>query len=639
MPRQFEYRWEWTFGAPPDRLWRLVADTNRFDRDAGVPAVTRLPAAASGASGADDGPRVLANGRTRVRVRQYGVALDYVEEPFEWDAPHRFAVSRRFETGPLGWLRIEAELTPTAEGGTHLTYVVKARARRAVFGVAIPIQVGIILARRFDRTFRAYDRIAQLGDFSFATGAKPRLAPGASERLTAQLAAVVAAGVDDALAARVGVLLREADDLAVARIRPYVLADEWGFARRDVLEAFLLATRAGLVELRWDVICPMCLGARASAEHLREMPTEVHCEMCNVDFGANFASSVELTFTPSPSIRRVGGDEFCIGNPMQTPHVVHQELLSGGEAMELRAPAEAGRYRLRCLGHTGSVHLRVDAGGEGDAMLGVASAGWTEREPEVLPHGIITVRNDLAEERLFILERTQLGDQAVTAAQVIALQRFRDLFADEVLRPSEQISVGTMAVVFTDLCDSTQLYQQIGDAVAFGRVLDHFDVLTRCVTESGGAVVKTIGDAVMAVFTQPGPALLAMLAARAEVEAQSAGFDQPLQLKIGMHFGPCLAVNLNDRLDYFGSTVNLAARLQGCASAGEIVISSVVHDDPDVQHLLSTTAGRLGVEQTVQALKGFEDDVTVHRLRPRTASAASARAGEATVEPVPHTAG
>ena len=88
---------------------------------------------------------------------------------------------------------------------------------------------------------------------------------------------------------------------------------------------------------------------------------------------------------------------------------------------------------------------------------------------------------------LAIVEHLAWSDQATTAAEVTSLQLFRDLFSREVLRPGEQISVGSMTVVFTDLKNSTQLYQEIGDAPAFGRVLTHFEILKAAVAYAKAA--------------------------------------------------------------------------------------------------------------------------------------------------------
>lgn len=112
---------------------------------------------------------------------------------------------------------------------------------------------------------------------------------------------------------------------------------------------------------------------------------------------------------------------------------------------------------------------------------------------------------------------------------VIGMQRFRDLFAEEALRPGDQISVGTQTIVFTNLIVSTRLYNEVGDATAFGLVMNHFDILREEIDRAGGAIVKTIGDAVMAVFQMPSSALTALLCAQKRLANPAPGHN-PLAL-------------------------------------------------------------------------------------------------------------
>ena len=238
---------------------------------------------------------------------------------------------------------------------------------------------------------------------------------------------------------------------------------------------------------------------------------------------------------------------------------------------------------------------------------GAAGSGWTGEQSKLANVAEVTFENATDAEQLFILERTAWNDQAATAAEVTALQVFRDLFASEALRPGEQISVGTLTVLFTDLRNSTRMYREIGDATAFGRVMNHFDILRQAIADEDGALVKTIGDAVMAVFRHPAAALRAMLRAQ-ELLALPKDGNQPLSLKAGIHLGPCIAVTLNERLDYFGSTVNLAARLEGQSSGDDVVISTAVYSDPEVRELLDDADRALAARRFEIPLKGFDED-------------------------------
>jgi class 3 adenylate cyclase len=65
-------------------------------------------------------------------------------------------------------------------------------------------------------------------------------------------------------------------------------------------------------------------------------------------------------------------------------------------------------------------------------------------------------------------------------------------------------------------------------------------------------------------------------------------------------------VTLNDRLDYFGSTVNMAARLEGLSTGSDVIISRAVYDDAKVRNLIA--AERLSAVEFDMALKGFEDE-------------------------------
>jgi class 3 adenylate cyclase len=218
---------------------------------------------------------------------------------------------------------------------------------------------------------------------------------------------------------------------------------------------------------------------------------------------------------------------------------------------------------------------------------------------------VVGLENPGPDERLVVVERTAWSDQAATAADVTALQTFRDLFASEALRPGEELAVGSLTIAFTDLRGSTRLYRELGDAPAYGSVVGHFDVLRSAIADEGGALVKTIGDAVMAVFRRPVSSLRAVLAAQARLAAPEDG-RRPLPLKAGIHAGPCIAVTMNERLDYFGSTVNAAARIVGLSSGDDVVISGAVRTDPEVAELIAGQG--LALEPVEAALRGFDGE-------------------------------
>jgi class 3 adenylate cyclase len=598
--RAHHSRWEFDLKSSPEDLWPFVADTNRFNRDTGVPEIKF-----------EEGNKRLPNARRKIRLSIYGLPVEWEEQPFEWVRPKRFGVERIYSKGPMARLKVLAELTAKPEGGTHLTYQLWATPRNLVGSVAIPLQLSMVIGPRLRAAMQRYDSLASAeppepaGDAaSQSTFDLQRLA-ALKQKLIADIETSESPRPKVEIAERLAEYLERGDDLAVARMRAYKLADDWREPRRLVLEVCLRATRAGLLDFQWDLLCPLCRGAQQSGASLKDIQSDVHCASCQIDFTINFDRYVELTFHPNPAVRRVAAGSYCIGSPHWTPHVVAQQLLPVGAERELSLPLEVGNYRVRALELQGSQDLTVSPDGEESASVRLSRNGWSYDALHVRERFSLRLKNDTDVEQLLILERLEWSDQATTAAEVTALQMFRDLFAAEALRPGEQISVGTLTILFTDLRHSTQLYREIGDATAFGRVMSHFDVVKKAIAHHEGAVVKTIGDAVMAVFRSASDGLRAMLEVQQEL-AEPADGSMPLVLKAGLNTGPCIAVTLNDRLDYFGSTVNLAARLESLSSGSDVVISGSVYEDAKVRELIETE-GFSAVEFD-HLLKGFEDE-------------------------------
>jgi class 3 adenylate cyclase len=595
--REFHYRWEWQLQSSPEELWPFVADTNRFNRDTGVPVVEN--------QGGNGGR--LTNSRRRLRLFKLGMAVEWEEQPFEWIRPFRFGVIRRYLKGPVAELRVQAELNPQPTGGTHLVYQVWAQPRTALGLTAIPAQIGFLSRRSFDAAIRRYDKLAASGQPPLYTQAQVNFAPGGRARLAALCEKLCAQGASREIVNRLALMIEQSDDLTLARIRSHALADYWGVPRRDVLEICLWATRTGLLDLQWDLICPHCRGAKQQSASLSGIHSQVYCDNCNIDFRVSFDQTVELTFRPNPAIRFIEAREYCVGGPQVTPHIVAQQLIAPGEQRSLSVPLETGRYRLRNLELPTGQFIQVRTDGAQEATLRASETGWPNEELVLATMPQLRLENATQAEQLFILERMVWSDQAATAAEVTALQVFRDLFANEALRPGEQISVGSLTVLFTDLRGSTQLYREIGDAPAFGRVMNHFDVLREAIASEGGALVKTIGDAVMAVFRRPAAALRAILKAQAVLGKPPEGVC-PLRLKVGIHAGPCITVTLNDRLDYFGCTVNMAARLEGLSTGEDVIISDAAHADPEVAEMLDDPENNLVATPFEMMLKGFDEE-------------------------------
>jgi class 3 adenylate cyclase len=206
-------------------------------------------------------------------------------------------------------------------------------------------------------------------------------------------------------------------------------------------------------------------------------------------------------------------------------------------------------------------------------------------------------------------------DPFLTGGRVLSQQTFRRLFRSEVIQATEGIGVREVTMLFTDLKGSTALYEKIGDLRAFGLVRQHFERLSEVVQAFDGAVVKTIGDAVMASFRTPADAVAAAFDMhRALAGVVTPEGSAPLVLKAGVHAGPSIVVNSGGALDFFGTTSNLAARAQHESLGGDVVTTDDVLADEDVRHVLASIPHR---DEPFRArLKGFEAEVALHRVLP-----------------------
>jgi adenylate cyclase len=593
------FRWTWEFQSSPEALWPLVSDTDRFNRDCGFPPF-KVRELSAGERPADPGVR-------RLQSRYLGIVGEWEEREFEWVQPVRFAVDRRFTRGPLLRMIQSCVLSPMAGGGTAMVYELRVTPSNLLGAVIAPLAIGWQMRKRTERVLRGYDSVAlgRSGD------AKARAAPLREGGQPPRLAAISSRLVSEAhqpttLVGRLSTLVSSGDDLSLSKMRPYAIADAWGTDRRETLDLFLHATRAGMLDFSWEVLCPHCRGSRKGKADLSSISSESHCDSCGIDFTVNFDQSVELTFVPNPAIRRVPRLEYCLGGPQITPHIVAQKRLEPGDIVTVAMSFPEGRYRVRTQGTAVLRSFLIERGGSPSVKIEVGPDTVPVDEPIVAPGGVLSILNSGESVRTTVIERVAWSDQSVTAAAVTSRQIFRDLFSREILRAGERISVGVITIVFTDLKDSTRLYSEIGDAPAFGRVLSHFDTIKAAVALEGGGIVKTMGDAVMAVFTHPASAVRAMRRAQAALLVPECA-RSALALKCSIHQGPCLAINQNERLDYFGTTVNVCSRLCSLSTGSDIVASRQVARDPEVAALLSERGSTLRARQDAATLRGIGD--------------------------------
>jgi class 3 adenylate cyclase len=453
---------------------------------------------------------------------------------------------------------------------------------------------------------------------------------------------------DPAVADAILRLIEHGEDHELNRINVLDFSGRTGLDEERVISGFLHASRLGLFDLNWNVLCPGCggvLDAHSSLKSLRQ--DDYHCGLCACGYEASVDEQVEVAFTVSPRVRRIAAHD---PNTLPVWDYFKQVFWSSGvdfnkesfaslcdavvlDALEL----PAGEKAVLSLQLPPQFIIVFEPVTHSAEFIDVQGEPTRERQQLSLmynriqaPTGTMTLRPGplrLALDNqagVRVLPTVFVAADALhqligkrkpflTAKRMLSNQTFRDVYKADNLNIDQRLKITSLSFLFTELKGSTALYERVGDLAAFDLVRAHFHALLEIIASEKGAVVKTIGDAVMATFIRPEHALAAGLRMRAAMAALNVERGtKDLVVKIGIHEGPCLAVMLNERQDYFGQTVNIAARVQGLSTSHAIHVTGPVIDAPAVGAILDKEA--IKPIQKQAALRGIADKIVVYEI-------------------------
>jgi class 3 adenylate cyclase len=443
-------------------------------------------------------------------------------------------------------------------------------------------------------------------------------------------------------------LVRDAPDRQLNRVNALAFAKANGLSEDRVIAAFLHAARLGLFELSWNVLCPGCGGVLDAGTSLKTVNrAEYACALCAAGYEPTLDEMVEVTFTVTPRARRIAAH-----SPNDLPAIEYYRQIFWGSGIDLPDDAfektlgdialeivelPAGEKVMLSLSlpaefvivfdpvtHTAQfIDVKGEPTRDGQLLATVFKPGGSHNATVVMRPGPLRLTLDNRTDTR-VVPGVYVAGQAMhdmlgkrrpflTAKRLLTNQTFREIYRTSTLDIEQRLKITSLTFLFTDLKGSTDLYERVGDLVAFDIVKEHFRILHEIIAAESGAVVKTIGDAVMATFPTPDRALAAALRIREAMRAMNEKRqNEDLLVKIGIHEGPCLAVTLNDRLDYFGQTVNIAARVQGLTVSRTILATSSIVDHPRASELLEAD----GIKPTARWLpvRGVAHDLAVYEI-------------------------
>jgi class 3 adenylate cyclase len=439
-------------------------------------------------------------------------------------------------------------------------------------------------------------------------------------------------------------LIQAGTDRELCRVNALAFAAQHKLNEDDVIAAFVHAARLGIFDMSWNILCPACGGVLDSGATLKTVKqAEYKCVLCAIGHEPTLDEIVEVTFTVSPRVRRIAAhdpetlpwieyyrqvfwssvvdfpDDETFAKWLEETTLGTLEL-SPGEKVVLALELPEGFVDVYdpVVNMSLFMEIKGEPAGEGQSLSFIMTRDHAPAETAQLRPGPLQLtfenRSNVRTLPGIWVVSDKIHDFVgrrrpfLTAKRLLTNQTFRDVHRTDALDVDQRLKITSLSFLFTDLKGSTELYERVGDLVAYDLVRAHFRILNKIVAAEGGAVVKTIGDAVMATFPTPDRAMAAALKMREALK----DLKDDLLLKIGIHEGPCLAVSLNDRQDYFGRTVNIAARVQGLATSRSIFATKRVVTDSEASKLLQSN----GIFATPEkrSLRGIAKQVEIFEI-------------------------
>ncbi len=423
--------------------------------------------------------------------------------------------------------------------------------------------------------------------------------------------------------------LATSDTFQRVRINPYQVGEHSGLGLDAIVPEFLYGVTAGLFDMHWDIHCPHCNMITAEFNNLADTSGDCFCKICEFNFDADFSERVKVTFSLSKEIEDLNIIPNCDYPAELNPKF--NMLVNFNQTEFVVDTLTTGRYRYFCpitlskgiLVVEGeptkpeeleSIQIKQLSGRDFDKKEIVVRPGKIKLELTNLGHaisGIYVIDDNLLDN----LPLDKIPPR-LSGLQLIHFPAYKRLFGNQVLSEREQIKIRAVTVIFTDITGSTRMYEQLGDAKAYNLVRDHFDIFFKAINHHCGTEIKTIGDAIMASFITNKQALEAVTEALINIKEYNRHREdtEKVKVKVGMHRGSAVLVNLNNRLDYFGRTINKAARIQNLSKSDQLSFSEDVYNDEEFLSTLKYN-GWLVFQKTYEDLKGIEGQQVVYKAK------------------------
>src|ERR1700704_5325920 len=315
-------------------------------------------------------------------------------------------------------------------------------------------------------------------------------------------------------------MVRDAPDHALNKMNALDLAAKEGMDEERVIAALLNAVGLGIFEMTWNVMCPSCAGVHSANKSLKTLDrAQYSCAFYAAGYETTLDNLVEVTFTVSPRVRKIAAH-----SPDELSAAEYYRQIFWSSAIDLPADLEKllrevtletidlppGERAILSLQLPKGTLIVFDPVTHTAQFLDVSGEEASERQNlsvifNKVQAPVDTVALRPGPLRLALENRTDgrvlpavwVANQTLddllkrrkpilTAKRLLTNQTFRDIYRTETLAIGQRLKILSLTFLFSDLKDSTELYERVGDLVAFDLVNEHFRLLQEIIASERG---------------------------------------------------------------------------------------------------------------------------------------------------------
>ncbi|MFK7769076.1 MAG: protein kinase [Mariniblastus sp.] len=565
-PSVRRYKFEWNLDATTKQLWPLVSDTDRFNQAIGLPA----PRFSYDHSGGER--KIFAEASFN------GMKVRWQEHPFQWIVEREMSVLREFDAGPFKWVTSTVELHPLAGNRTRLIHRFQVKPRGWFGKMMTPIQFNVMTKRSLNRVYNQLEKIATDTSCGYACDVaflQPVRLNSKQNRILSRRVEELASAVSNRnLAKEFANFLGSVADPLAARIRPIPLSQKLSCSLDESLQLCLRGVEVGLLNMSWDVICPVCRIAAGNVSSLSRIKGHGNCDVCNLEFEIDFSKSVEVIFSAHPEIRLIELKTYCIGGPYHAPHVLAQNRLLANQYVDVGTAFAPGKYKICGPQLTQQPEVSILESAISSRAEFFIGASVPSTLPDLQPGAsCIHVENQSDVEVLFRLEQSSERVDSLTAATASHHPLFQKLFPQEVVEPEELVDLSSVYLLAIKHLNMDALIDKVGEI----QVRDYWTRLQKQFpTESADCeVVECMHDSVLVSFG----VLEALLESLSSVLSAEDSFGIPIaECCFAINSGEIMIGSQANQPVAFGKTVRATKQMLADVTDSSIVLPFGLYD-------------------------------------------------------------